>query len=513
MNYDLSKYKLSMLDIIYQGVQEIPIDSDLTLPDYCPDIGKMLKCQISAGIASRNISGDLLTIEGFSTLELLYSDLDKNTIRCFKTEIPFSQSFNIKNSCEFAVSTFNIRREYINCRAISPRRIDAHGAFSIKIQVFGSKNFEITNNIESEDIKQKKSDVSFSQLSSLLQHQINVNEFLDLGSDKSTPEFIIKSNVSISDIKCTSENERINIKAKASVKILYINDIETGKLDFVEHDIPINETIDAPGVMDDNSFVVIPEIISHEEKISSDSENLGNLISEEMKLMVTIFAFQDDETKIIDDAYSVSYETELCTESFDFRKFSGSIEETLVHKETLSNNENKFFKVLDIWPGSQSVNYTCKDSNSKFEGKVNLCILAFDPDFIPFYFEREVQFSKDCYSSTSYSDFETNIFMSIPQIENKILNDNSIEVKLNIQIVASIYEKQIKNIISNITSNESCLKQQESDTALAIYYAHTGESIWDIAKSYGTTMEKIQDENDIDFEVLDSDKVILIPIA
>ena len=502
-----------MLDTIYQGIQEIPIDSDITLPDYCPDIGKILKCQITAGVVSRSISGDLLSIEGVSTLELLYSDLDKNTVRCFKTDIPFSQNFNIKNSCEFAVSTFNIKREYINCRAISPRRIDAHGAFSLKVQVFGSKNCEITNNIESEDIKQKKSDVSFSQLSSLLQHQISINEILDLGSEKSIPEFIIKSSASVNEIKCTAENERVNIKGKANIKILYITDIETGKLDSVEHSIPINETIDSPGVMDDNSFMIIPEIISHDEKISSDSDSIGNLISEEMKLMVTIFAFQEDETKIIDDAYSTEYETELCNESFNFKKVSDRIEENITHKETLSNNENKFFKILDIWPGNYSCNLICKDSNFKFEGKANLCILSFDPEFAPFYFEREIKFSKDFYNDKNYNNFESNVCMSIPQIESKILTDNSIEVKLNIEIVANIYENQIKNIISSITSNDSCAKQKELDTALAIYYAHSGESIWDIAKSYGTTMEKIQDENDIDLEVLDSDQVILIPIA
>ena len=316
MNYDLNKYKFSMLDNIFQGIQEIPVDCDLTLPDYCPDIGKILKCQISAGVNSRNISGDQLNIEGTSVLELLYSDLEKNTIRCFKTEIPFSQNLNIKNSSQFSVATFDIKREYINCRAISPRRIDVHGAFSLKVNVFGSKEHEVTNDIASDDIKQKKSDISFSQLNSLLQHQVNISEILDLGTDKNAPEFIIKSDLSVSDINCSASDERINIKGKVNIKILYISDIETGKTDSVENEIPINETIDAPGVMDDNVFMIIPEIIYHEEKISADSESIGNLINEELKIMMTIFAFQDDETKIIDDAYSTDYETELLCENF-----------------------------------------------------------------------------------------------------------------------------------------------------------------------------------------------------
>lgn len=512
MNYDLNKYKFSMLDNIFQGVQEIPVDCDLTLPDYCPDIGKILKCQISAGVHSRNISGDQLSIEGNSKLELLYSDLEKNTIRCFKTEIPFSQNLNIKNSSQFSAATFNIKREYINCRAVSPRRIDIHGAFSLKINVFGTKNYEITSDISSDDIKQKKSDVSFSQLSSLFQHQINISEILDLGSDKSIPEFIIKSNLNISDIECNSNNERINIRAKINIKILYISDIETGKIDSVENDIPINETIDASGVMDDNIFMIIPEIIYHEEKISTDSENIGNLINEDIKIMMTIFAFQDDETKIINDAYSTEYETELSCENFKFKKFSGILNENIIHKELIKNSDNKFFKILDIWSNSYSAGFSKKDLNSSFELKINLCILAINPDFVPFYIEREIKFSKELYENIDSKISDSYIFMSITGIDYKIINNDEIEVKLNIQINANMYDESEYNLVENITSNESAPKIKDLNTALTIYYANAGENIWDIAKHYGTTIEKIQDENDIDFEVLDSDRAILIPI-
>ena len=514
MTHDLSKYKFSVLDKIYKGIQEIPIDSDLTLPDYCPDIGKILKCQISTCILSRNISGDLLTFEGVSIIELFYSDLDKNTVRCFKSEIPFSQKVNIKNISEFAISTFKVKREYINCRAISPRRIDIHGAVSLDIQVFGSKDIEITNDISSDDIQQKKSDVSFSQLSSIMQHQINVNEVLEIGEEKSVPEFIVKSNVSISDIVCEANNEKLNIKCKVNLKILYVNDIETGKIDSVEFQIPVNDIVDAPGIMDDNSFVLIPEIISHDEKISSDdSESLSNLITENMKIIMSIFAFQSDETKIIDDAYSTKYETELCYDSVDFQKFSKSFDETIVHKETLDNNENKIFKILDIWYNSLSSNLTGKDSNINLEGKINLCILALDPEFVPFYFEREIKFSKDLYDDLDIKNIDSHILISISQIEYKILNSNSLEIKLNIQLKIDIYENNKYQIVNNITSNENSEKLKDSDTALTIYYASAGETIWNIAKQYGTTVEQIQDENEIDFEILDSDRAILIPIV
>jgi len=514
MNYDLNKYKFSTLDLVYDEIQEIPVDSDLVLPDYCLDIGKILKCQVTVEILSRNISGDSLTFDGNSILELFYSDLEKNTIRCFKTDIPFSKKVNIKKACDFCVSTFKIKRDYVNCRAISPRRIDVHGAVSLNIKVFGLKNIEITNDILSDEIKQQKLDVPFSQLSSILQHQINLNETLNLESENSTPELIVKSNISVDDINCEVSNEKINLKSKINLKIIYINDIETGKLDSIEYEIPINEVVDAPGIMDDNLIITIPEIIFHDEKISFDeSEDLSNLIAENAKIIVTIFSFQKDETKIIKDAYSTEYETELSYDLINFRNFSKSFNEYITHKETIDYKENNFFKILDIWHTSISSNFVEKDSNIEIEGKIHLCILAIDPDFVPFYFEQEINFSKKIDDNFDLSKIYYNIFPNISKIEHKILNNNSIEIKINLCFKVNIFDNNKQKIVSNIVSDENNRKPRDQNTALTIYYASAGENIWDIAKHYGTTLEQIQNENEIDFEVLESDRAILIPIV
>ena len=64
MNYDVSKSSLSEKKLCFEGCKEIPLDIDFTLPDYSPDVQKILKCLIKPNINSRNISGG--QIKGFS---------------------------------------------------------------------------------------------------------------------------------------------------------------------------------------------------------------------------------------------------------------------------------------------------------------------------------------------------------------------------------------------------------------------------------------------------------------
>ena len=57
MEYQLTKEVCKTSEVILEGTKEVPVDLDLTLPDYCPDIEKLLKCRLSPSVTSKSISG------------------------------------------------------------------------------------------------------------------------------------------------------------------------------------------------------------------------------------------------------------------------------------------------------------------------------------------------------------------------------------------------------------------------------------------------------------------------
>lgn len=46
MDYMLNREALAAGEVLYDGSQEQPVDLDISLPDYCPDIQRILKCQV-----------------------------------------------------------------------------------------------------------------------------------------------------------------------------------------------------------------------------------------------------------------------------------------------------------------------------------------------------------------------------------------------------------------------------------------------------------------------------------
>ena len=59
-------------EMVYDSVVEVPLENDVILPDYCPDIVKVLKCTVNACVSSTQVQGRQMTLEGMCTVHLLY---------------------------------------------------------------------------------------------------------------------------------------------------------------------------------------------------------------------------------------------------------------------------------------------------------------------------------------------------------------------------------------------------------------------------------------------------------
>ena len=147
MDYTMNKDTLTTSTVVFKGTEEQPVDIDFTLPDYCPDIQRILKCQICPKITSKNISADRLDVDGTTFVKLMYVDSVNGKIHCFEHSLPFSTSFNLKSIPDDVVSVGKSKVEYVNCRAVSPRRLDIHGAFSLSAKHSRSRHRAKNDNI------------------------------------------------------------------------------------------------------------------------------------------------------------------------------------------------------------------------------------------------------------------------------------------------------------------------------------------------------------------------------
>ena len=92
----------------------------------------------------------------------------------------------------------------------------------------------------------------------------------------------------------------------------------------------------------------------------------------------------------------------------------------------------------------------------------------------------------------------------------RISTKNSIEIKSEINLKATVSSIDNFKVIDDISADEENIRSK--DASLTIYYADKGESIWDIARSYCTSVDAIKLENDLSEDVLQKRGMLLIPM-
>lgn len=513
MEYNISKKLTALRETLFEGCQEQPVDLDFNLPDYCPDVQKILKCQVCPRITSRNISADRLDVDGVAIVKLLYIDAVKMCVRCCEHSLPFSNSFNLKSSPQDAVVFTKTKIDYVNCRALSPRRFDVHGAFSICAKVVGKENHEIVTGVEQSDIEEKKKTIIVGNVTGIGQEQFSIEEVMELNPGKPEIESIVRTDVSVSVNDYKTVANKLVVKGEATVRVLYVSDLDQGSLETIEYSIPVSQIVDVDGIDDDCVCDVSLEVLNYDIKTQADGSGEDNLLALELKLVATAIACANSEVSILTDAYSRTYDTDLEYKQITIPKLAECIDEVCISKETLEIESKNVSQVIDIWSDIASINAKLEDENIVFTGKFNACILAYNGDNQTFYVERMIDFTHSIPWTDKSQSIDCKPNICILSMSYRITGSGDLEIRTEIKINAPVYEMNVHKFINGIYINEDKLRKKDSGAALTIYYADQGEDLWDIAREYCTSVDAIKSENELDSEILKDRKMLLIPMS
>lgn len=509
MDYTLLKKAVSMQEIVFDGCSEQPIDLDLTLPDYCPDILRILKCRVTPKILAKSISGDRLEVEGNADIKILYIDSIKKSVRCSDHSIPFSTSFNMKQSPQNAIVTAKVKAEYINCRALSPRRLDLHGAFSICAKAICKADKDFPTGIDDDTVQVKCDEATISTLEGMGQQQFLLSDTVTLGNDTSNIEAILKSDATVIKGECKAISNKVIVKGDVNIKVLYLADLNTGETKLFDYTMPFSEILDADGVDESCLCVTNIELINHTVNIKSDYSDSNHTVAFEVKLSATALGYKNSQISSVVDAYSTDYDMNLVYSQAQLNCVDRCYSDSCITKATVDAGCDSIMSIIDLWCEQCSISITTEDGNNLAKGKLNICILGKDNEGIPFYSERVVEF---IYPITSEkADSIIAVEGTVQSISFRINGSSSIDFRIETRLdITLTFPKTIRYITSAVADTEHP-RIKDNKSALTLYYAGRGESLWSIAKEYAVCCKAVKEENQLEEDEITVPTMLFIP--
>lgn len=510
MGIELTTKSIGTEKIYFDGCAEQGVDCDISLPDYCPDIMRILKCTVQTDITNSKIIGDRATADGNAKITVIYSD-EKNNVCSYKTDYPFSKYVELSGTYDSAVLVCSAATDYVNCRAVSKRRIEIHGVISVKFRVCGTSCDTLISSAAGDGIQLKKKGIEISSAVASACKSFQLSAVEEVGNNLPGIGKIINCLASPLVLETKIIKGKLLIKGELALRIIYSSDNAENETAVLGCSLPFNEIVEA-GNFNDSCVTDIRLNVTQlnaEPKVDNDGEYRYMNISSEVCAYVT--AYENSDIKAITDAYSTQVETDMTYSLCDFRKIECNFTDTISVRQNIDISSLKPQKIYAAVVSEPESKCSFTDRKTEIKGKVPLSLIIIDADGSPVSCEREAEFE---YTHSTESDIinpECSPSLLISGFSCTLNGDGTAEFKAEISVSAVVFSNSREKVLSEIKVPDENRKK-EKKSSLTVYFCSGKESLWNIAKHYNTTVEEIMEENGLTADYLENKTMLMIPI-
>lgn len=493
---------------IFEQSAEQPIDVDFSLPDYCPDILKILKCRAVSRISSRTMSGRTVTVEGCVTVTCIYTD-ERNRICAYEYQYPFSKNFEANIDCDGAEIICKTRCEYINCRAVTNRKIDIHGAAGISVALKRLICTEIISDFDEPTTELRRGKAPATSPVGRNEKYIVIEEEIECGNGQPNIRSMIRYDADAAVRECKILAGKVMVKGELVIGILYCG--EEGVPQTVRTTLPFSQLLEIDGINDGCECESCAEIayIDIKPRFSGDGEE--NIFRMNAKILITSEAYCNNDIDIITDAYSRKYEAEITRCEIDFEHLCRSLSETFSCKKNLDFPENSLCEVCDIRCEAERRSVGFENGTLCLGGTLNACIIAKDCDGTVNYYEKPIDFEYKIPIENCGERMHCEPKITVLSCGYTLNGESSMEIRCELCIGAAVYECRRTPLISDIRTDSNRPVTRRFESAMTVFFAAGGENVWDIARKYGASVEEIKKINEISGDMLEESCMILVP--
>ena len=299
------------------------------------------------------------------------------------------------------------------------------------------------------------------------------------------------------------------VKGDVNIRVLYLSDINTGETKIFDYTMPFSEILDADGVDESCLCVTNIELVNHTVNVKSDYSDANKVVSFEIKLLATAMGYKTEEIIPVDDAYSTEYDLNLVYSQSQLNNIQKCYNESCITKATVEAGSDSITSVIDLWCEQCSTSVVVEDGNVLVKGKLNMCILARNNEDMPFYSERVIEFTYPITQASDNTAVEVN--GTVQSISYRINGSNSLDFRIETRLDITVSTNNSVRYITSADADTEHPRVKDNNTALTLYYASRGESVWNIAKEYAVCCSSVMEENELTEDEISASVMLFIP--
>ncbi|WFR57384.1 DUF3794 domain-containing protein [Anaerocolumna sp. AGMB13025] len=514
---ELIKKNVHMNKLKCQSSLQLTLDDDFNVPDVKPDIYKIIKEQGAIKINDVKMLNGKLMVKGVLCFNMLYlSDENIRPVHNMSGEVPFDETIHLDDACAGDEAIINWELEDMTPGLINSRKISVKAIVRLTVLVEELYDEATAVSIEGDDdIQFINKNITVTDIAVDKKDTYRIKDQIHLPSNKGNISEILYSELELRNPEVRLMDDKFSVKGEILVFILYASENDDNPVEYFETELPFSTMVDCSGCTEDMIDNIDFSIASKSLEVVPDADGEERIIDVEVVLEMGIKMYEEEELELLNDVYSPAkdlvpvlkdahYENLLVKNNSKVRvndrvKITGNQPEILQVCHAAGE-----IKVDDIEPVENGLEvngvlevqilYICADDSKPFNSVKGI---------IPF---NQTIEAKGIKPSSIYR-----VKPALEQLSVMMLDSEEIELKAGIGLNTVVFDTLTEPIITDIDAYELDYEKIQSMPSIVGYVVKAQDSLWNIAKNYYTTVDRIKELNDLEDENLKvGDKLILM---
>jgi LysM repeat protein len=494
MQLDITKESLCINKIVGQKTQNITVEEDMIVPDIKPDILNIINTNGNVCIYKHEVLEGKVRIDGEVQVYIIYlAENEGGETRSLYTSVDFTQVIDFEN-CNSSMSLDeDISVQNLECKILNERKIAIKANLKFDATLYSNETVDILKQVD--NIKDVQS----------LEQNLTINSLVGEGVTKT----FAKDNIAIDNIDNLAEifkidfeikNKDVKIsynkvlaKADMYVKIMYLT--EDNRIKLAESNIPIMGFVDVENVTDDDICDMKYKVKNMVTKPNSADEHS---IYFEAQIELYARVYKNAEINVISDLYSPTEVLTYNKRNINTMANKNSIKNVCNIKEKISIPEINGNEIYDVEVRPVIIERNITNSKVIYQGELALKFM-YSLSQNSGIGIKEINVPFENYVDAEFVASNANVDTQI-EVENSnfvIGADGTIDANVDLTFNLNISNTLKLDIIDEVNTDDTRNREIYS---MVIYFVKPGDTLWKIAKKFGSTVADIERVNKIEDE-------------
>lgn len=485
------------------------VEQDIIVPDTKPDAVKVVSVMATPYINSIENMENKIKVTGKINYYIIYNVNDEKFIsRGLCVSYPYTEVLDTPNIDKESIVTIVPTCKNIIYSLPNERKIATKCEILFKITAKRQVMTDLINKFSEEDnIECKMCKGKFNNIKECKKSIITSKEDVMLPKDSSQIYEILKVEPKIKNTEYKESYNKIMVKGDIDVLVLYLSDSSDNQINKVNITVPFSAMIELDNIRDNSKFDIGYILQDFDIKINPDID--ARTLNATYQIEANVTMFEDEEIEYVEDFYSQTRELKYNENRLQVVKKDINVLKRLDIRETINNAIPEDLRLIDYNIDTSFVTTEIANNTVTVGGTIKLNLLLQDTNTFELESKSIDVMINEKFELENVSNPQ-NVFIDVIDKSGTVTQSgNDIDMRLILDVGAFVEDVADMNIIDKIEELELDLSNINS---INIYIVKPGDTLWNIAKKYKTSVDKIVMTNNIENKdaISVGDKLLII---